>query len=154
MPSQVATVAEAVKDFLNGLALSQDFTAVRQYAPREDFKDLEDLYVAVAATNRTRSFAAAWATRNKSGKSFPVYVFVVKRLKQETDPAMPVAGGNTEVDDLLAFCEEVDESFVPGPFASTIASVSSEDSTVNVDAEALKQKLFYCVITIPFIYAS
>lgn len=127
---------------------------MRQYAPRQNFDDLEDLFVAVVATNRTRSIEGGWSTRAKSQKSFPVYIFVIKRLLQATDPAKPVLADNTEVDDLLAFCEEVDESFTPGPFEPTIASVSTEDSTINVDAEALKQKLFYCVITIPFIYRS
>jgi hypothetical protein len=152
MASKVAEIAEAVKDFLNDDArgFSQAFAATRRYAPLENYEDLQEIDVAVVGSNRSRSWAAQWASRSKSGKSTPIYVFVVKRLSQASDPATPAA--NTEIDALLALCEEIDDSFLTGPFASTGASLSPDESTITVDAEALKQKLFFAVITLPFIY--
>jgi hypothetical protein len=156
MPS-VYEIAEAVKDYLNAQvaaeAYPQAFAAVRRYAPLETYDDLKDLDVAVAAANRQKSWSAPFATRAQPGKATQVGIFIVKRLAQATDPSL--ATGNTEIDALVALCEAIDDSFLPGPLTGLSGvRVAPEESNIEVDADALNQKLFNARILIPFIYAS
>jgi hypothetical protein len=154
MSSKLATVAEAVKDFLNAQvtadAYPMAFAAVRRYAPLENYEDLEGLDVAVVVGERNKSYAASYATRAAPGKAFPVYVILVKRLSQGANPA--TAGANPEVDALLELCEAIDDSFDPGQLAAVDAVLMPDDTSITVDPAAMLDRVFMATIVLPFAY--
>lgn len=159
MPSQIATIGDAVVDFLNDAArgYSQAFEAVRQYAPDGELSNpdpaaayalLEDLNVFVWSTTRNRSFANTFGKRGAAAKTYAVQIGVMQSVPQPYNPDEP--GGNDFIDALALLCEEIDDSFPAGlPLGSF--RLLADDTDIAIDAQAIRSKVFMGVITLQFI---
>jgi len=95
MSAHVAvTVAEAVKDALNGHTFTTAFTAVRTQLPEFKLADMGTLHVTVVP----RSDASEGLTRDRDNHTIGVDVAVQQRLSEVN---------NTTVDALLALVQEI-----------------------------------------------
>lgn len=92
--AKIISVAEAVKDELNGGEFSQAFTSQRHYQPVFDLKDMKDLHVSVVP----KDIEMQLATRSSSQHDCRIDVAIQKKL-QTTDLA--------EIDELMGLVEEV-----------------------------------------------
>lgn len=147
MPSQVATIAEAVKAALNAApdgTFSQAFEARRLYVPEDGLEALAELTVTVVpkANDRTPQTRAAVL------KEIQVDVGVRKRLAQGTDPAAEDA--NAEIDALMLVVEEVaghlDHLDVPAANARWVATTNDP----VYDMERLRGGEFASLVTLSF----
>ena len=94
MSSLVTTVAEAVKDALNGETFTQEFTATRTQLPEFQLSDMSDLHVTVVP----RSDVGTALTRNQDEHLIGVDVAVQQRLSEVS---------NTTVDALMSLVQEI-----------------------------------------------
>jgi hypothetical protein len=155
MPSQIATVGDAVVAFINGLTLSQSFEAERRYAPDEDFSNpdvsiqeiLADLHVMVWSTTRARSFTDPLATRTHPSKRYTVHIGVMQAIPQGSQPDDTT--GNAFIDALALLCEEIEDAFTTGAAVGAFRLLP-DDTELAIDAEAVRRKLFMGVITLAF----
>ena len=92
MGAVIVDIADALVEVLNAHEFSQEFTAVRSYAPRYTPKELETLRVTVVAN----SLAKARASRGEHQEDYVIQVGVEQR-KWET----------ADLDALMALVEEI-----------------------------------------------
>lgn len=106
------TIAEAVKDALNGASLSQSFTATRVYVPELELRDTEDaVVVRVCPAPEGRLFSPS--DRSRTRQQYPVHVAVLKKCDVDD---------NDVVDAYAGLLEEIQAFFSIG---SRLASYTS-----------------------------
>lgn len=101
MASEIAAVAEAVKDAINAADLSVELEAQRVYVPKFDLRDLEDIAVRVVA----RSYDRTNASRSAVQKEVPIDIGVAKLISPTSNPESTTA--NAELDGLIELVEEI-----------------------------------------------
>ncbi|MGI4815800.1 MAG: hypothetical protein ACRYGG_21030 [Janthinobacterium lividum] len=100
MTAVLVDIAEAVTDLLNGMTLSQEFSAVRCYVPNHKVTDPSlKLYVVPA----DQSVDLEAGTRRVSQDTYTVFVGVYKQVARDVKGQVVVA----DVDRLFGFVQEL-----------------------------------------------
>jgi len=131
--SAIATIAEAIKDALNGEDFSMDFTAARVYRPSYDLKDVKDLTVVVAP----RANEITLLNRRDDQYEVTVQIGVLKKLDDED---------NAEIDPLMALVQEICE-FLSRKAMGTGLWLSTKNDPIYLAEHLHQYRQFTSVIT-------
>ena len=139
------TIAEAVKDLLNGNAFSQSFTAVRCYRPQAKREELATLHVMVAPG----PMASSIATRGKNADRLAVEIGVLKAVATPDDL--------TALDGLSGLVEEIDlflrrQNLATDPRATWDGSETIDGAEAGFSKEFLDQQhVFLSVLRVTYL---
>lgn len=95
MPAKIATLCDAVKDFLNGQSYTETFTATRSNAPVNQLEDTEEIIVTVFPGD----YLVDIESRDTWRRTYSVFVAVQKCVD-----------GQVEEDAMLLLTEEIEAS--------------------------------------------
>lgn len=103
MPAKIVNLCEAIKDYLNGLTLSQAFTAIRANKWYSDLEDTNGLQVVVLPVEKTVEPIDRGSVQR---------TFVVGVVTQQANVTT-----RDDEDDLLLFIEELTDALYSRDFA-------------------------------------
>lgn len=119
MASSLVEIAEAVKDALNGASLSMAFTAVREYVPVYDLRDLATLRVSVVPV----ACDAVPLTRNSDDFAHEIHVVVQRKIDSDSSVQLT----NSELDPYMTFVGEIIDLFRGSTIdGATCASIEND----------------------------
>jgi hypothetical protein len=122
MAAKIATLCDAVVDFLNAGSFSQSFTATRSNAPTQQLEDTTDILVTVFPGD----YFVESESRDTWRRTYSVFVAVQKMVADQT-----------EQDEMLELVEEIEESLEGESMAdypmSNLAGTSGSRSPIDLD---------------------
>lgn len=146
MSAVIISIAEAVKDALNGASLSLAFTAERVYVPIHEMRDLAGLKVSVVpATLEGRLI-------DRSGRNLYDYAIHVGIQKSIGQGAMSYADINSAADPLMGLCEEIADIFDGKALNSTPVArcVDTKNEPIYSPLHIDEKRVFTSLITLVF----
>ena len=129
MPAKVVNVCNAIVSYLNGLTLSQSFTAIRVNRWYDQLETSNGLQVVVLPVEKTLEPI----DRGSMQRTFQVAVVIQKNF---------VAALNDE-DAMLLLCEEIEDALYSQDFANFGFQGFDDIGTAFMDDEAEKDSLTF-----------
>lgn len=138
MAARTVEIVDALVTYLNGLSLSQTYTAEKKLIVTEDLHDLQDLHVYVMPA----TLASVVSTRNSSEETHTVYVTITRAA--ENDAAL---------EEMLGFKQEIADALRLQIVTGTTGSykyLGQENNPQYSNELAMTKALFMSVIQIRY----